>query len=518
MRRRLAPVAITLTLGLALSGCGLVDSVRDRLSPRPSASVAAQTPPEGAPAGLEKFYAQELSWSKCSAGECTTLSVPQDYAEPEGETLKIAVVRVPATSSQVQGSIIVNPGGPGGSGVDYARAARFGGVLSAAVMRKYDVVGFDPRGVGRSSAITCLSPAQLDAFFAQDPTPDDAAEEQTAATMAKDFGLGCAKNSPGLTDHVSTIESARDMDILRARLGDPKLNYLGKSYGTLLGATYAGLYPKLVGRTVLDGALPPDLTSQQVNVGQAEGFERAARAWAADCVQAGCPLGTDVDSVMVGLRAFLAELDQKPLTRTGDSSVPAVTEGWAGYAVAAAMYDEGRWSSLTEALRKARAGDGSDLLQLANAYTDRVPGGGYSSNTQEAFYAITCLDKGESPDLAARQAEAERVAAIAPTFGALLVWSSLPCGYWPRPSWAPTGEPVKVTATGSGPIVVVGTTRDPATPYEWAQQLAAELDKGVLVSYEGDGHTAYLRSNSCVDRAIDDWFLEGIVPKDGLSC
>ena len=518
MRRRLASVALALTAGLVLTGCGIVDGVRDLINPRPTAAAPAETPPEGAPTGLEKFYAQELTWEKCSGGECATLTVPMDYEKPDGQTLEIAVLRVRATSRDVRGSIIVNPGGPGGSGVDYARAARFGGVVSQAVLAKYDVVGFDPRGVGRSTAIKCLSPTQLDAFFAQDPTPDTPAEEQTAARLAKEFGASCETNSPGLADHVSTVESARDMDILRSRLGDPRLNYLGKSYGTLLGATYAGLYPNLVGRTMLDGALPPDLTSAQVNLGQAEGFERAARAWAADCVQEGCPLGADVDSVMSGLRGFLAELDQHPITKTGDPSVPAVTEGWAGYAVAAAMYDEGRWGMLTDALRKANAGDGADLLALANSYTDRLPGGGYSSNTQEAFYAVTCLDKGESPDLDARQAEAEKVTEVAPTFGALLVWSSLPCGYWPRPAWAPTGPPAKVTAAGSGPIVVIGTTRDPATPYEWAQQLADQLEKGVLVSYDGDGHTAYLRSNDCIDHAIDDWYIDGIVPKEGLMC
>jgi pimeloyl-ACP methyl ester carboxylesterase len=182
------------------------------------------------------------------------------------------------------------------------------------------------------------------------------------------------------------------------------------------------------------------------------------------------------------------------------------------------MYDQGRWATLTSAIRSAKAGDGAPMLELANTYTDRLPGGGYADNMQEAFYAITCLDKGESPSLADREAQAARAAAVAPTFGAVLVWSSLPCGYWPRPASAPTGPPQKITAKGAAPIVVVGTTRDPATPYEWAQRMAAQLDSGVLVTYDGDGHTAYMRSNACIDDAVDGYFLKGTVPKDGLRC
>lgn len=502
-----------------LSGCSLINRVTHPNATRSASPVPSQAPPSDSPAGLERFYAQQLAWAPCSGGECATMTVPMDYSAPDGKTLDIAVFRLRATGAR-QGSLLVNPGGPGASGISYARAASAGWVVSPSVLRSFDIVGFDPRGVGDSSSITCLAPDRLDAFFAQDPTPDDPAEELLAAKMAAEFGRSCVKNSPGLAEHISTVEAARDMDILRARLGDPKLNYLGKSYGTLLGATYAGLFPQLVGRMVLDGALPPDLTSQEVNQGQAEGFERATRAWAQDCIDSGCPLGTSVDQVMAGLRAFLLKLDSAPLTRTGDATVPAVTEGWASYAVAAAMYDQGRWADLTAAIKAGMAGDGTQLLELANTYTDRIPGGGYADNMQEAFYAITCLDKGESPDLGERQAEAERVSKVAPTFGSVLVWSSLPCGYWPRPASAPQGAPAKVAATGSGPIVVVGTTRDPATPYEWAQRLADQLDNGVLLSFDGDGHTAYLRSgaNSCIDKAVDAWFLKGTVPQDGLRC
>lgn len=516
MRSRAAVVAMVTVLGLSLGGCGLLDRLADPSRQEP---IPSEQPPSDAAAGLERFYGQQLSWSACGSADCATLKVPMDYAHPEGPELDIAVLRVRATSSKRLGAIVVNPGGPGGSGVDYARAAGNGWVVSAPVLRRYDVVGFDPRGVGRSTAISCLSDQQLDEFFAQDPTPDDPSEEAQAATLAAAFGRGCATSSGSLAAHISTVEAAKDMDILRSRLGQPSLNYLGMSYGTLLGATYAGLFPERVGRMVLDGALPPDLSSQQINQGQAEGFERATAAWAQDCAGSPtCPFSGSAADVVAGLQGLLATLDSQPITDTGDASVPAVTEGWAAYAVVAAMYDQGRWDSLNAALRDAQQGKGAQLLDLASTYTDRFPGGGYSSNMQEAFYAITCLDKGESPDLNARRAEADRVQQLAPTFGRLLVWSSLPCGFWPRPADAPQGTPEPVTAPGAAPIVVVGTTRDPATPYEWAQQLAAQLESGVLLTYDGDGHTAYQRSNSCIDNAIDGFFLNGTVPADGLRC
>lgn len=519
MRRLLPSVGTGLVLVLALSACSLLDRVRDIAAPPSTPSVSAsETPPEGMK-GTERFYAQTLTWSDCPGGQCATLTVPVDYAQPDGATIDLAVLKVPATSRSRLGSLVVNPGGPGGSGVDYARYAASGGVVSAAVHRRYDVVGFDPRGVGRSAPITCLTDEQLDAWLAQDPTPDTSAEVVASGEQARAFADACRATGNPLLGHVSTRDAAKDMDILRSRLGDAKLTYLGKSYGTYLGAVYAGLFPTHVGRMVLDGALDPRLTSEQINLGQAVGFERATRAWAAECAASGsCPLGGDTDTVMAGLADFLYQLDSAPLTRTGDPSVPALTEGWASYGVAAAMYDQGMWDALTQALAAAKRGDGGPLLDLADRYADRSPGGGYQGNLMQVIYAVNCLDKPESADLGERVAQAERLTAQAPLWGRFLAWGSLACGDWPQPGGTPPPEPTAITAAGSEPIVVIGTTRDPATPYEWAQGLAEQLENGTLISFDGDGHTAYLRSNTCVDSAVDAWYLEGTVPKADLRC
>lgn len=520
MRRVVAPVVVGLVAAVTLAGCSVVDDARDALKPRVDETVAAtaETPPPGME-GTERFYAQPLTWSECGGGKCATLTVPVDYAEPDGETIDLSVLMVPATSGARLGSLVVNPGGPGGSGVDYARAASFGGVVSAAVHRSYDVVGFDPRGVGRSAPIECLDNAGLDRWLGQDPTPDDAAEVQSAGELARGFADACRATAGPLLGHVSTVDAAKDMDILRARLGDPKLTYLGKSYGTYLGAVYAGLFPSHVGRLVLDGAIDPRLTSEQVNLGQALGFERATLAWAEDCAaQSSCPFGRDPEQVVAGLSDFLADLDRTPLPVRGDPSVKLLTEGWGSYGVAVAMYDQGMWDSLTQALTAAKDGDGTPLMGLADRYADRSPGGGYTSNLMQALPAVNCLDKPESADLTERVAQSERLSAQAPLWGRFLAWGSLVCGSWPQPDGTPPPEPAAITASGSGPIVVIGTTRDPATPYEWAQGLAEQLDEGTLITFDGDGHTAYLRSNDCVDRAVDAWYLKGTVPPAGLTC
>ena len=306
------------------------------------------------------------------------------------------------------------------------------------------------------------------------------------------------------------------MDVLRATLGEQKLTYLGKSYGTYLGTVYAGLFPENVGRMVLDGVVAPDLTPEELNLGQAKGFELATRQWAAYCVEEGdCPLGDSVDAVMNGLRTFLTSVDQSPLPRTGDNAVPRLTEGWASLGIAAAMYDQGAWQTLVDAMGDAVGGDGTALMQLADQYADRNPGGQYAGNIMEVIYAVNCLDKADSNDLAERHRLAQESLKDAPTWGPFLSWSSLPCGVWPVKA---TGAPEKISAAGADPIVVIGTTRDPATPYDWSVRLRDQLADASLITFDGDGHTAYTRSNKCVDGAVDRYFLEGTVPKDGLRC
>lgn len=517
VRRALAVVAV-LALAIGL-GFALTGTLRDRGvlgGGTPSGRVTPTTPlpvPSGAE-DLATFYSQTLSWQKCTGGECAALTVPLDYAAPTGKTIAIALLRVPARSGSARGSIVVNPGGPGGSGVDFAKLANT--IVGRSVRDDVDIVGFDPRGVARSAPIRCLDDAQMDTYLGGEPTPDTPAEELAFLDSARAFGQACAQRNPDVIGHVSTVEVAKDMDVLRAALREEKLSYLGMSYGTLLGATYAGLFPTRVGRMVLDGVVAPDLTSAEVAKGQAVGFDRATRAYVESCVSEGkCPLGESVDAALTAIQDFLARVDATPLPVSGDPRVTELTEGWASMGIAVAMYDQTSWPVLTDALASALRGDGTALQRLANYYADRSTSGTYSGNMLQAISAVNCLDQSDTADLAAIHAHAVEYAAAAPLWGRFLAWGEAICGVWPVPA---TSKPAPVHAPGSAPIVVVGTTRDPATIYEWAVQLRKQLDNAVLLTFEGDGHTAYQRGSSCINSAIDDYFVDGTVPKDGLRC
>jgi pimeloyl-ACP methyl ester carboxylesterase len=258
------------------------------------------------------------------------------------------------------------------------------------------------------------------------------------------------------------------------------------------------------------------MTPEQLAEGQAEGFEVATRAWAADCVEGGsCPLGRSVDEVMAGMRTLLKDLDAQPIPVRGEGDVKELTEGWAATGIAQAMYDQSQWDSLTTALRKVTNGDGTALMALADQYAERSANGDYAGNLMESFPAVTCLDAADSPDLATYEQRAIAFSKKAPTWGPLMAWGGQQCGDWPIKA---VGKPHRITAEGSGPIVVVGTTRDPATPYENSVRLREQLSNATLITWDGDGHTAYARSNSCVDNAIDAYYTRGTVPKDGLRC
>jgi pimeloyl-ACP methyl ester carboxylesterase len=470
-----------------------------------SAGPAGEVPP-----GLESFYEQEVAWEDCDGGDCATLTVPIDYEQPDGATIELALLKVPAGNSK-EGSLVVNPGGPGASGVDYARQA--GMAVSDEVREQYDIVGFDPRGVARSAPIECFDDAEMDEYLGSDPSPDNAAEEDAAEELLKSFAEACEANGGELLGHVSTVEVAKDMDVLRAALGEDQLDYLGASYGTLIGATYAQLFPANVGRFVLDGAVDPTMSSLEMGLDQAAGFEQATREYVQSCVDEGdCPLGDDVDSGMEGLRAFLDELDANPIPLEGDAA-GELTEGWGVLGIILAMYDEAAWPILTQALRAAQDGDATILMFLANLYARRSADGTYEGNIMQVITAVNCLDRGaepeRDPDDVLRQYQD-----VAPTFGKYFAGEGA-CAYWPETAQTVLED---YSAQGAAPIVVIGTTRDPATPYGWAESLAETLSSGVLVTYDGDGHTAYGRSNECVDEAVDAYLTEGTVPEDGLTC
>ncbi|KPC71689.1 alpha/beta hydrolase [Streptomyces coelicoflavus] len=486
------------------------------------AATAALTPlPKATPAGLSPYYGQKLAWRDCGVPgfQCATMKAPLDYAKPGEGDVRLAVARKKATGPGKRlGSLLVNPGGPGGSAIGYLQ--QYAGIgYPAKVRAQYDMVAVDPRGVARSEPVECLDGREMDAYTQTDVTPDDAGETDELVDAYKEFAEGCGADAPKLLRHVSTVEAARDMDVLRAVLGDEKLTYVGASYGTFLGATYAGLFPDRTGRLVLDGAMDPSLPARRLNLEQTAGFETAFQSFAKDCVrQSDCPLGdkdTTPDQVGKNLKSFFDDLDAKPLP-AGDADGRKLTESLATTGVIAAMYDEGAWQQLRESLTSAiKEKDGAGLLILSDSYYEREADGGYS-NLMFANAAVNCLDLPaafSSPDeVRAALPDFEKAS---PVFGEGLAWSSLNCAYWPV---KPTGEPHRIEAAGATPIVVVGTTRDPATPYRWAEALSGQLSSGRLLTYEGDGHTAYGRGSSCIDSAINTYLLTGTAPKDGTRC
>ncbi|GIG37488.1 alpha/beta hydrolase [Cellulomonas pakistanensis] len=496
--RAVAAVAVA---ALALAGCS---------APREQTEVT--TAPTAADVrGLDAIYAQELGWQACGDLECATLVVPLDHEEPDGDTIEIAVSRHRASGEKL-GSLLINPGGPGSSGIDALSSIaipRFG----AEVVERYDLVGFDPRGVAASTPVTCVDGPGMDRIVSTDF--DFTTDEGIAAAEAAygELGAACLQNTGPVLEHVDTVSAAKDMDVLRAVLGDDALHYVGYSYGTQLGATYAALFPEHVGRLVLDGALDPTLSSQELSEGQARGFENALRAYVADCqAGAGCPLTGSVDDGLDQVKQVLDRARRSPLP-TGTDRPLTGTLAFSG--IALPLYDEQSWSALTTGLDAALAGDGSVLLQLADLYYDRAADGTYTSNSTQAFWAIGCADDRGTTDVAEMRAQAAAIEEAAPTVGYYFGYGGVICAQWPVPE---AGGLEDYSAEGAAPIVVVGTTNDPATPYAWAESLAGTLDSGTLLTYEGEGHTAYGRSNTCIADAVDAYLLEGTVPDDGTRC
>lgn len=507
-RRRfgVATVAAAVAATVVISGCTAAPPATERPVGAEVGSIEDE--------GLQRYYAQELSWSECDGFECTTLEVPLSYQDAGGESIELQVLRAPAQGEKV-GSLVVNPGGPGGSGVSYAQHASTG--FGQRLIDSYDIVGFDPRGVASSTPVRCVDDEFMDRMAGSDPTPDDAAAEAELEQRARDFMQACADNAGPLLGHISTVDAARDIDILRAALGEPELDYLGASYGTFLGTTYATLFPDKVGRLVLDGAVSPTLTGLEMGLGQAEGFERATRAYAENCVASGnCPLGADVESALARIPQFLDEVSADPLPVREDV-LTELTEGWAFWGIIVVMYDEEAWPLLDMAFRMAiGSNDGSMLMAFASLYHNRNQRTGvYESNQSQVIYAVNCLDRRDPGTEGMSEDEIlQAYLDVSPTWGQRMAGESM-CADWPVEAQERITD---YSAAGAPPIMVIGTTRDPATPYEWSVALADLLDSGFLVTYEGDGHTAYTRGSACIDAAVEDFLIEGTVPADGLTC
>ncbi|BBC33138.1 hypothetical protein SGFS_044320 [Streptomyces graminofaciens] len=495
-------------------------------------SLAAGCGGEGAESKDEDLATQRLSWKDCPAPaasegggdapsplpdgdewQCATMKAPLDWGDPKGDTIGIALIRAETSGPKDKriGSLIFNFGGPGGSGIT---ALPSFGKDYAKLRTRYDLVSFDPRGVGRSAGVECEDAEQLDEYFQQDGTPDDSAERTKLLDDTKTFNAACEKNSGKVLPHVRTTDAARDMDLMRQVLGDDKLHYFGISYGTELGGVYAHLFPKKMGRAVFDAVVDPTQDAEQGSLGQAKGFQLALDNYAQDCVSQGdCPVGATAQDVKDRILKLLKDLDSKPIPGVFPRDL---TESAATTGIAQALYSKDFWAYLTEGLEQAYNGDGSLLMVLADAMNGRNEDGEYS-NLTAANVSINCAD--DKPRYTEKDVEAKlpEFRSASPVFGTWLAWSMLSCA-----DWAVAGEAdhPDVGAAGSAPILVVGNTGDPATPYEGARKMVEALGEGVGVelTYKGQGHGSYDSGNACVQSAVNGYLLEGKVPKAGTVC
>ncbi|MEO3750214.1 alpha/beta hydrolase [Streptomyces sp. B6B3] len=471
--------------------------------PRPEQGDDESTPPP---------LTEDVPW------ECADMTAPLDYAEPEGDTIEIALIRArtEAEGERRLGSLVFNFGGPGGSGVatlpvfaeEYGR-----------LHERYDLVSFDPRGVGASEGLVCYDDERLDAYFAALAVPRTAEQRQRFTDRLGSFAAACEDRAGPLLPHLTTANTARDLDLMREVLGDDVLHYFGVSYGTQLGGVYAHLFPERVGRAVLDAVVDPTLTPEQSARGQAEGFQHALETYLEHCAgEDDCPLGDDADEATDRLGELLARLRAEPL-RTEDPDGRRLTESLAWNGIAQSLYSQDFWSYLTQGLDDALAEEGADgtvLLALGDAMNGRNPDGTYTT-LQASLTAISCAD--------ARQRYTERdvrrllddFSDSSPVFGPPLAWGLLGCSQWPVRG---SSRDTDVGAEGAAPILLIGTTGDPATPYEGTRRMKEALgdDVAVELTYDGEGHGAYTSGNACVRDTADAYLLEGRVPEDGSSC
>ncbi|KUO04369.1 alpha/beta hydrolase [Streptomyces caeruleatus] len=507
--RAAALTAAALLLSSLLTGCGGDDSGDEDLTAQELSWKACPTPSQAqGGAGSPSPLPDGGSW------QCATMKAPRDWNDPKGDTIDIELIRARTSGAENRriGSLIFNFGGPGLSGV--TTLPSFGDAYEK-LRTRYDLVSFDPRGVGRSSPVLCENDQQLDAFFQQDTTPDDAAERTELLDNTKEFNEACEENSEGMLPHVRTTDAARDMDLLRQVLGDDKLYYFGISYGTELGGVYAHLFPQNVGRAVFDAVVDPTQNSEQGTLGQVKGFQLALDNFAEDCTSKteDCPIGDTAQDVKDRIAKLLKDLDSKPIQGVfpRDLTQSAATNG-----IAQALYSKDLWQYLTEGLEQAYDGDGRILMLLSDSLNGRSENGEYS-NITAANISINCADDKPryTPEYVERKLPEFRAAS--PLFGDAFAWSLLSCTDWAVPGAADHPD---VSAPGAAPILVVGNTGDPATPYEGAQRMVEALGAGVGVqlTYKGQGHGAYNSKNKCVQDAVNGYLLDGKVPATGTVC
>jgi pimeloyl-ACP methyl ester carboxylesterase len=494
MLKRIAALAVV--LAIFATACKPNSPTSSKSSPSPSSS----TPEAGS-----------IAWTDCGGGfQCGTVPVPLDYSHPEAGTIAIALDRKLATDPAHRiSSLLINPGGPGDSGVQFLRDD-----LSALtdLNQRFDLIGFDPRGVGLSSPVHCLNDAQKDAVNELDAVLDDPQEKQAVIQASKDFAAACLRNNAKILPFLDTTNAAKDMDMIRAALGDAKLTYLGYSYGTFLGQMYAHLFPTHVRALVFDGVVDPSVSASDQLLAQLNGFQHNYEAFLADCISrkaAATPCAyAQTGDPATKLNALLERLDTHPMvvgTRT-------LTRGLALTGVIFGLYYQVVWQYLDQGLTSADQGDGRVLIALADQLNQRNADGTYT-NLSDAIEAIDCLDNPVPTDISYYDQLGPSFTKISPLLGPPLQYSYLICAYWPI---KPTRVPGPLTADGAPPILVVGGTNDPVTPYVWAQSVNQQLAGSVLLTRSGNGHTS--GDDPCASAAENAYLINLTLPAAGTVC
>ena len=513
MKKPLALLAALSGLMLLVSGCSSASS-EPSLPPitTPTAVVSPEVSDDLAP-----FYTQVVEWESCGSRIlCGSIAVPTNWDDPDAGSLSLAVAYRAADVAKPLGSIIFNPGGPGASGFDWIlNSVDYLGTKN--LRSKFNIVGFDPRGVGESEPkVKCLDAKKTDKMLYEDNgfplgSPQDIAASRK---MLSEFAKACLKNTGPSMAYLDTVSAAKDMDVLRAVMGESHLDYLGFSYGSLLGQTYAALFPSKVNRMVIDGVIDPTVSDAEQSVIQLKGFDLALRNYLADCLSTSdCPFQGTVPQALSKIKSFMRSLEVTPIPTKDGRQLNAWS---ANTGLIMPLYSESYWPQLSQAFAEAFDGDGTTFIELADTYNDRDSTGKYLTNLMEANIAISCLDSRQSSDAAEMAKQNSRMLAASPTLGRYWQFGALTCEPWPFPVVKRLAD---FSAKGSKPILVVGTTGDPATPYSQAVAVANHiLDNGHLVTFNGEGHTAYGRSNECVANTVDNYFIKGLVPESDPDC
>jgi pimeloyl-ACP methyl ester carboxylesterase len=516
-RRRAGAALAVAALLLAACGSSPPHSASTITTTSTTTTSTTVVPPTTTPVGTTgtgTIPPAAITWSACDLRfECGTLAVPVSYSDPSEGVIHIAAIELPSAEPDPIGDIVLNPGGPGASGIQFLEGSWTSFPLS--LRDRFTLVSFDPRGIGASDPVVCEPPAGIRALLALPPAPVGTEQVDDVVAATKHFVAGCEGSLPhDALANLATSVTARDMDRLREALGQSKLTYFGYSYGTYLGAVYAQLFPTHIRAMVLDGALDPALSAVQIEQQQGDAFEVDLHdflAWCGTSHQCGSITATAAFEQLMD--RFVAGHTEMAYLTQAFGGTQTVDYGVALLGVITGLYGPDSWPELGQALAQAASGNGSYLGYFADSYAGQQNDGSFA-NIVSANNAINCLDRPNPSGTATLAALATQFEKTAPDFGGTEAWGSLTCDYWPI---APTGAPFTVHAPGIPPLLVVGSTHDPATPYHWAQELAAQLPGAVLLTRAGDGHTAY-EFSSCIRTWVDRYLTTLALPPAGTVC